>query len=447
MRKTVLILIVVLSTFQAHASVASTVSGIAVAAHWLGATGGNGYEPQYFKWWSTPTDTSCRIMKYVITNGITTNTSVLYNGAAKFATLSSDGKYVAFVRHDDAYAQTADSAAIAYVSASGGTPVNLVAKLAGSSAIQLEWPIGDWLWYGKCIPQPGDAASAPGMSEIWKVNTKTNANIKVDQVARGTNTNGCYLWDFSMSLDATKMCVYGVDNGSSMGTNMVYRFPLSDFPNDTMTFLPNDVHELGGACGTAMAPDAAYTMSIESIDHISIRFHRWDKTLDTILYVRNFNSWTTNHFVDTTGARIGGMWQNHWSANDAKWICIQCGFDCGRDLSSGSNQVLVNWIDHQIIRTSRDTANHLALPGTLGQWWLAAQNETGDFWEAGLTPVVPPVVRQAPVPDGRGMLKKVFDLRGREIGNGRSLKLLKGVYIVETCGNNAAVTRKLSFTR
>ena len=93
----------------------TTVSGIAVSAQTADSIG----------------DTS-KIMKYEIGYGVPVSKTVLYRGHARYATISSDGQKVAFIKSDNA---------IAVMGINGGTPAEVVTGLVDNGGY-LDWPDG-----------------------------------------------------------------------------------------------------------------------------------------------------------------------------------------------------------------------------------------------------------------------------------------------------------------
>jgi hypothetical protein len=138
----------------------------------------------------------------------------------------------------------------------------------------------------------------------------------------------------------------------------------------------------------------------------------------------------------------GGMNTNHWSCNDPKWICISCGWD-GRACIWGSNQVLINWVDHEAVRTSDAPKRQ---EGRI-------QHEAGDFWAGSLSPVAARAVKAPAL--GAELLPTgaitVYDALGRKL-NGiptrdntglHGITLRRGVYFVQYRYNGTMRTERL----
>jgi hypothetical protein len=375
---------------------ASTVSGFSVAARW------------------TPDGGPGKIWKYVITNGVTTQASVLFNGMGCFATINPDGQRVAFI------VETQKSmfdgvwtngyrvpVGIAVMSANGGAADTIVNDIADINRTFLDWPTGDWLYYGR-----GDTAtdgSYSGMAstgnslELWKINVNTKQKVKVCSF---TNDAGaCKVWQFGIANDGNKVAARPatppVDDG-------IFGFKLSDFPGGVVKLSTSTNVICAWGCGTSISPDGNYVMWLTGRDHQEIAFASWNRTLIAKINLKAMIGWLTpgqKLFIDTT-SNGGGTDANRWSCNDPKWICMCAGWN-GRSGDGGSNQVLVNWVDHEIVRTSNDTEcspNYAPAPVVVGCRW---QNETGDFWVGNPTPIVNQLTPPTIAPNGGNFIDSV----------------------------------------
>ena len=121
-----------------------------------------------------------------------------------------------------------------------------------------------------------------------------------------------------------------------------------------------------------------------------------------------------------------------------------------RDAVNGSNQVLANWVDHQIIRTSSNVW------AEKDSW----SDDVGDFWVGELTSIFKPA-KPAAVPFNRlpGNAAVVYDMRGRRMsvaahnaasqhGPGtRAGTLSTGVYVVQQRNENTFENRRMLIDR
>jgi hypothetical protein len=349
-----IILIVLFIVFQSQAAwkQAQGVSGVAVAAQWTGGynnnTGGLG-----------------RIMKYDIVHGTAVNSSVLYDGRARYATISPDGQYVAFIK---------ENRSVAYMSINGGADEELVTGMEEYNGC-LDWPVGDWIYFSR------GGSNNDASKGIWKVNIHTKEVVQICTFDRRT-------WTFQTASDGLRFNVR-VQDFATDNLEHIARFEISDKTiNNTFSLQKGDpVTMFGYGCGTSVAPDASRIMRIENPPHTRIEFHDWnipeggEGSSLGYLTLYDMNTWAGEMFVNTDGSRGetgGGMNNNRWSVNSNDWICIQCGIN-SRNSENGSNQVLVNWVDEQVIRTS------LAAWGNKEQ---SQQNESGDFWLGNIPPVL-----------------------------------------------------------
>jgi hypothetical protein len=343
MRKCPVCLILLLCAGLGFAKPA-TVSGIAVSTHWYGGygqeTGGSG-----------------NIMKFVVRNGVTTDTSTLFAGPARYATISPDGKNVAFIK---------STKAIAVMSVNGGTPQEVVTGLPESNGC-IDWPTGDWLYYNK------GGRTSDSSRTIWKVNVKT---LEKALVCSFDTTD---VWTFQSSLDGKRFCIRQWDAG-------IYKFELASGAPPVVSIVSGSGNYYSGGCGASLSPAGATMMCLETPTHTQIAFGDWNyaQSTGTKWPIRRLNlrvmcRWAGQPFVDTlpdtTGTLAnhtgGGMDNNRWSCNSEKWICIRAGWG-SRGAGGGGNQVLVNWLDSQIVRTSMNIDSRTIENGN--------QNEAGDFW-------------------------------------------------------------------
>ena len=134
---------------------------------------------------------------------------------------------------------------------------------------------------------------------------------------------------------------------------------------------------------------------------------------------------------------------------------------CGRGGCGGSNQVLCNWVDSQIIRTSQDS-EYTGVSSTCGGAPNSWFNDFGDFWVSDpSTGIVPGVV--PPAADSRSLLPgsdydaiAIYDMLGRKIYSSvnhaisegspglQGVSLKRGVYIVQRRSGGCVETRKLA---
>jgi hypothetical protein len=406
MRGLVVLTCVLGCVFQSQA--ASTVQGFAVATRWSGA-----FDYCWGNDWTQST-TGCRVTRFNIANGVVIDTPALYTGPANNAIINPDGQRVAFMRPGNGSSNQA--AAICVMSASGGTPVDVVSDVSSGTRTFIDWPAGDWIYYGSSHPPE----TYYGWNEVWKVNVSTKATALVFK------TNFQWAWQCKFTNDGLK-CVIREQNGSQQS----WRFALSDFPaGGTINVTSGDAYNFHSGCGTAISPDGAYTMIMDNLSHNQILFQRWDKSNVTTITLATMGSWGTQFGL--------GMNDGRWSCNDPKWIVVQCGID-GRGSDAGGNQALLNWIDHEQVRTTFNQAS--SDPNN------KSSIEPGDFWVG--TPT--PMTTKAAIPHNQysagdqNSTITVFDMLGRQIKTGASLK--RGVYFVQAHNGKTVQTRKVTIQK
>ncbi len=269
-----------------------------------------------------------QIRRYDIRDNTAQDQQVLFDGEARFATLSSDGREVAFIM---------SSAEIAVVSADGGDYT--VVATAQTPRGYLDWPRGRWLYYSK------GGYSDDGSREVWKVNVDDPSQNEL------VVTFECRTWLWSIALDGQRMALRPADGPQCDCMAHIYRYVLPG-TGDLDCHGPDVLFE--GGCGESISPEGRYVTFHPRVDHNSILIMSWDKE-----NLGEFGVQTMNGWGEYAGA---GFNRGRWSCNSEKWICTMEGWN-GRDAAKGGNQVLYNWQDHEQIVVCN-----------------TGQNEAGDFW-------------------------------------------------------------------
>jgi hypothetical protein len=300
------------------------IDGIAVSARWSGSNanlyGGFG-----------------KIMRYDIAGSTRSNTQVLYEGNARFATINQTGTHVAFIK---------ENGWIAVVGIDGGAEKDLV-KVPSAKGY-LDWPDGQWLYYSE------GGYNDPESRILKKVNIDAPQNI--EPVA----DFGRAMWLWSISADGLRACVRTSDyDEPCAGNGHVYRctLPALNWSKPSC----NSTDDFGSSCGNALSPSGATVMMFTSTGHNGIKFYSWNDTKNahTTISGTEMNSW---------GVDMGGGWnRNRWSCNSENWICTGEGWN-GRGTGDGSNQVLYDWVNKEQV---------VASDNPKGSGW---QSEAGDFW-------------------------------------------------------------------
>jgi hypothetical protein len=408
-----LLLSLVLQSQGAHTT---NVSGVAVSIQTADSTGYAG-----------------KLMKYVITNGaVSSSVMLLKDSVITNVVMSTDGKKVAFFKANKFWGP--DSVNIMMLDINGGTPVNISKDICPHNmdySVDMDWPTGDWVYYLKGIDQ-GDCSK-----ELWKVNINTREKI------RAWTTTNARLWLVSLTNDATKAIIrtnewFQVPNG---GPANIFYFPRpADGTNITLNITD---YKYGEGCGTAVSCDGAWLLEMGTLNHDHVSIQDWVNNHTVFdLPLATLANW--NGFF---GKGTGG--NNTFSVNSPKWVCLSVGW-LGRDGGGGSNQVLVNWQDSVIIKTT----NSLQVDSNKAK--THQYNDVGDFWvgNPGVTSAM-----AVPAPLATGVMTNgpvaLFNMLGRKISSVaskniewdgsalRGIKLSRGVYFVQYRTGDKVQTQKL----
>jgi hypothetical protein len=404
---------------------APSASGFAVAAHWSGA-----YDFQWgYDWrWSAP----AQILRYDITNGAVTKTTALYTGYAHRATLNPDGKRMAFVHPFDTsyhgFENKRYKAYIAVMNPGGGPVTDVVAVPSGFWGFQMTWPTGDWIYYFT-------ADSASGRDQFWKVNANTKQVVKLGKLKDSLD----WVWQFEVANDGDKAIIRVGDGSPSYANSDCLHFQFSknvNLPDSTINLMDPVCKAFSGyfdaGCGVGVSPDGRYQMRYSSISHDQVSLETWEQTNAGFFTYSDAANWTGG------GGFIGKGGNNpQWSCNDPKWICSSIGINA-REATAGCNQVLINWVDHQIIHTSTDPATDSTHP--------RMNTETGDFWVSPASTIVQRPATLATVPVKNSTIT-VYNMLGRSVYQGAAMQgasLKRGIYLVQRRAGKSVQTKKLA---
>jgi hypothetical protein len=439
MRSLIVLTAILVCFFQGFAG-QSTVSGFAVAARNVGG-GPEGMG---------------RIIKYNIRNGLTTDTATIFKNSARYATINPNGQRMAFVAAAHKSYFDGDwtygyriPAGIVTMSTSGGAVDTVVQGVADAYRTFLDWPTGDWLFYGVGSTSTNSAYDSMGLNsgvkEIWKVNVTTKAKVKICSFTT-VNSAPVNLYQFAVSNDGTKCAVRPIS--SAVNTNVtegMLAFQFADYPGGVVNLVRGSSIDYSWyGCGVSMSPSGQKVMHINNGQHTQIVIgdfspHTYGNdptggTTGTSVWVRDMSAWRAPGsplFVDTIAG--GGTDCNRWSSNSDKWFCVCVGWR-GRNADGGCNQVLVNYVDHEVVRTSMDTMNTSGVAGC---------NETGDFWLGNATTTIAPRNVQPDVSAGKALTQNVsrtvYDMLGRQVLNSAPLK--RGVYFVQVRDMSSGIVK------
>jgi hypothetical protein len=294
----------------------------------------------------------------------------------------------------------------------------------------IAWPAGDYIYYHKSrYCQYGDADWASGgkpASEIYRV--KYN-----DPSTRTLIFTYKQIQTFSVSLDGKRAGVTSLYDNEFK--NLPHAFPPTSEPVkdgwDSKVWV---------GCGSYVSPSGKYHHHFFGGGHTDLRINTWDLPKVLIATV-DFNF--TNDFAAWSGmpldsiANGGPMEWGRWAANSDKWITSSGANKLGTDANGlpigGSNQLLLNWIDHKTINTSRNSRRapdgfiYRSDPGAL---WVAGgpggetyENVNGDWVDLNGTVVQHGTVQLrrdlSRIDFGREPLSQkvnVYTLQGKSLG-------------------------------
>jgi len=237
----------------------------------------------------------------------------------------------------------------------------------------IAWPAGDYIFYIKNLfwwygPGEYESKGAP-TSEIWRVKYNDPSTRTKIFTYKSAHT-------FSLSLDGTRAGVCSLyDN---MFRNIPHAFPPTSEPVQTGW---DPLVWVG--CGSYISPSGKYHHHFWDTDHTNLRINTWDLP-KVLLATVNFN--LTNDFAVWSGMPIdsiagGAMEWGRWACNSDKWITmgaqnkITSQQPAAWDHSfTSTNQLLINWIDHKTINTSRNSkpaADGFVYKSDPGALWVA----------------------------------------------------------------------------
>jgi len=320
--------------------------------------------------------------------------------------------------------------------------------------VLIDWPAGDYIYYVKvvCLDPCG---SKKDCSEIWKVKYNDPASkTKVGSYDRA------YTW--GMALDATKAGVTTMTQGSvcnNINFNCLpHMFPPASMPTNAGWSSPVWV-----GCGSYLSPSGKHHQHFYGGDHSSWRINTLDVATKTMsasvdILSSDFPAWKTDPTVsnEDVGAGPDMNWAR-WAVNSDKWImgCTNLrNTQVIPPVHVGCNQVIVNWVDHKAIVTSRNYQ-----PLTNPTACTVRSNDPGDMWVAGgpanayegidgkwydaISHTVTSIVSERLLPDRSSSSSErnsIYTLKGERIGitavdgmsPGKTTRIHRGACIVQS---------------
>jgi len=331
-----------------------------------------------------------KIVKYSIEKGVVTKTDTIYDRTlARYPTFNIDGNLVAFFLFDarvegnslinedgDVHLAVMDSKGnyvrklVTMPFSSFGEYRQGVLKIDNRKFTTIDWPAGPWIYYHKFKNTDSNK------HEIWKV--KYNDPFSDQHVF---TYNSIRNWD--LSLDGKKSTIRSNEcTFKHKGfCNIPHEFPPIAHP--TPAYLSEDC--IGG-CNPIISSSGSFYGHFRDGVHKYIWVHPWTPGQDCGLtpqikiYVSDMANWAKVPEIEMGR----GMDWPRWSANSDKWYCCNVGMD-RNTYRTGSNQVIVNWVDSQAVQTTRsDLAPNLVTKLTPPERHRINEiNSAGDFWLAG----------------------------------------------------------------
>lgn len=276
---------------------------------------------------NTGTPPISRIIRYNIKDDRVTDTAVLYSiEAAKVLRprISFDGKKIAFCSPKHLMVMDAD----------GGNQRELTGipdlDWYDNRKVTLDFPKGNWIYYRK------------NDTQIWRYNIASdNDELFIDY------KNPFRKWACNVTADhiavQDNMC------------NMVHSYPLGGFVFGEDCNIPG--------CNIGISTSGTLLSWFTGTAHNDIHHGSWDGSGEA----QKLGTWHNDRMSGWYGSDIGkGMDWPLWATNSDLWMCLQIKLD-GR-FSKGSNQVLFNWANQRVIRTSTNSSSSLTFYS--GDLWV-----------------------------------------------------------------------------
>jgi len=284
-----------------------------------------------------------------VRNSIVTPYDTIYSATfGRYPTISPDGKKIAFLRYEsyidkNGILQNADGPIhVSIMDTTGKNVVDLVTMSHQKAHCSLDWPLGEWIYY-----QP------LGENAIYRVHTKTPS--KVEKV-----TEYCSFRKFDLNLSGA---VAGLQTPA--GSTCGYGNILHTFPPAEPAIGKSLICKFSG-CNIATSPSGKYTGSFSNTSHNKIQI---GKAADC-----SKHALTVLEMEQLSGKPLGGSqdWPR-WSVNSDKWVISMIGARINV-VETGGNQVLINWVDREVIKISDNAFNGNFREKTV--YW----NTAGDFY-------------------------------------------------------------------
>lgn len=300
------------------------------------------------------------VVQFTIRNNKVTDSKVLFKGEcgdrSARPVISFDGTQIAF-----AGSRRGDDRSHIFVMNSDGGGLKPVVTPAYKGCSErhkfLDWPAGPFLYY---------RATKEEIRRVHTINPFRDESVANNPPLQDPKGKDMVMRKWRVSADAKRVAV------QFKMCNVVMHYPRE---NRT---------ECYGGCNAHVSAGGNYVCAFSDAGHVQIHISHWKPNSYTV------EKAVARHNDDMSkwaGTDIGkGMDWPRWSANSDKWICLQVGRQCptdkglgGRFCGCGSNQVLFNWKDKQVIMTTNQPDGG-AWVGA-GDMWVQPPDGVTNAWE------------------------------------------------------------------
>jgi hypothetical protein len=325
------------------------------------------------------------IVKFTIANDKVTACDTIYKRfRAGYPQINLQGTKIVFVRKNVAEANQAgnNKAYITVMDINGANEHDIdsfsYSASGGEDASQIDWPAGDYIYYLKPLCWDWWGPPQTTCSEIWKVKSDGSSRTRIGAYDKA------YTW--SMSLDGTKAGVTTILKGAG-GNNLEFNCLPHAFPPSAQPTKGSWAYDVWHGCGSYLSPSGKYHQHFNGGDHGSwtINTINFPNQLVATVVVNStdFPAWRTDMTVSTENVGAGpDMNWARWAVNSDKWICGGTKLTNTQvipPVTVGHAQVLVDWIAHKAIVTTRNNWQATANPTAC----TMRSNCPGDMWIAG----------------------------------------------------------------
>ena len=280
------------------------------------------------------------IWRFDIKDNEVVKSTKLYEGKAHWTMINPAGTHIAFLHQKDGKDY------IAIIPIDGGAVKDLRSIPSGKG--MCTWDKNNNIYFS--IAERG--------KEIYKIKMDGTGYGKAGNVNSGGSDARC--WDLNVTADRS------IAQKSGGGLT------IASFPSGSGASDPN-----AGTCNPAISPSGAYVSGINTSGHIYTNIMPWKGEKEELVRLYNDSMCIWGGYPQ----ELHGMDKSNWSCNSDKWLCVRLGWPGqmgGRFGKQGSNQVITNWIDNIVIRTTLENTQ------AVNEGDTKYFSEAGDFWVAGL---------------------------------------------------------------